>query len=63
MEFARLLAGQNSELKKILEQEFHQTADLDGEGLHDALTHAAGLGAKPIPDLEFHQTVGCDTSR
>ncbi len=35
-----------------------QTANLDVVATHDPLTHMADLGAKPIPDLEFDQTLG-----
>ena len=35
-----------------------ETADLDGEATHGLLMHAADLGAQPIPELEFDQTLG-----
>ena len=32
-------------------------ADLDAEAMHDRLMHAADLGAEPILELEFNQTL------
>ena len=35
-----------------------QKANLEVEATHGPLKHSADLGAKPIPELEFDQTVG-----
>ncbi len=57
MEFAQLLAAHDTEYEVISELEFDQIADLDGEVTHDPLMLAVDLGAEPIPDLEFDQTL------
>ena len=35
-----------------------QKAHPEVEATHDPLTHSADLGAEPIPELEFDQTLG-----
>ena len=42
----------------ITELEFDQTANLAAEAGHDLWPHPVGADAKPIPDLEFDQTLG-----
>ena len=38
--------------------EFNQTANLAAEAGHDQRPHPAGADAEPVPELEFHQTLG-----
>ena len=63
MKIGQGLAAPEAGFEAFPELEFDQTANLTAEAGHDRLVHIAGVDAEPIPDLEFHQTVGCDTSR
>ena len=48
----------SSLLHKSIRLESVQKANLEVVATHDPLTHTADLGAEPIPELEFDQTVG-----
>ena len=52
------LAATEGVFESIPELEFDQTDDLAAEAGHDQWTHLAGADAKPVPGLEFDQTVG-----
>ena len=56
-EFAPILAAPHTEFEPIPDLEVDQTADFDGEATHDPLMHLAELGAAPISNLEFDQTL------
>lgn len=62
MEFESLLAASDTEFEVIAELEFDPTADLDGEATRDPLMYAVDLGADPIPNLDFDQTLGLSQS-
>lgn len=48
----------SSLLHKSIRLKSAQKPHLDVVATHDPLTHTANLGAEPIPELEFDQTVG-----
>ncbi len=48
----------SSLLHKSIRLKSVQKANVEVVATHDPLTHSADLGAEPIPELEFDQTVG-----
>ena len=52
------LAAPDRVFEAIPELELDWTANLAAEAGHDQWTHPAGADAEPVPELEFHQTLG-----